>query len=730
MIEVRAEENIQWSESAEHWTVTGQPARVELVIRNDLFHCGWVLLRAKLLRDCRDYSAQLIAETDQQQYIYDLPVTLKGTVLELFELPKGVKRLFLQPMNAVGTFTLTDVSLTPVNTAKRMVRKWVRVLPLLGRKHRQRRKRAGLRLYTPLIDLKKAYQIAGRFRASPLIPYPDWIGDFDQLMPRDEKKIARVMRAWRHKPTVQVVIMGTEASVSDDWQRSLASLNAQLYSNIAVALLPAPGDTLAALETLPSQYEVIESQQRGHWLARLDATPDDTGQPQPEWLITLTAGTLLTTHALFWFVAEGLAQPDRALLYCDHDYLDANGQRVEPQFKPDWSLELLRATQYIGDTLAIRTDRFVLSDIIRLAADGAIQIHDLLLRISEQVTAQAIHHIPAILCHQPLDASRAGINQQSDALVVDHLHRLGVAAEVSRTDRGHNRIRYSLPSPPPLISIIVPTRDMLGHLQPCVESVLSNSSYPNFELLIVDNQSVETQTLAYFETLADQPKIRIIPYDQPFNYAAINNFAVQQSRGEVICLLNNDTLVISPDWMEEMLGHLLQADVGCVGAKLYFADGRVQHAGDTVGPGGCADHLHSKLERDEPGYMDRAILAQDLSAVTAACLMTHRELYVALGGLDAKNLAVAFNDVDYCLRVREAGKRVVFTPYAELYHHESVSRGKDDSPEKMKRGKREADYMRQRWKHLMQHDPFYNPNLSYSRADFSLSHAPLVKKPW
>ena len=307
---------------------------------------------------------------------------------------------------------------------------------------------------------------------------------------------------------------------------------------------------------------------------------------------------------------------------------------------------------------------------------------------------------------------------------------MGVVADVQRTPRGHYRLRYALPAKLPLISVIVPTRDMLGHLKPCIDSVLSKSSYPNYELLIIDNQSVEPQTLAYFKTLTTHSKVKVVPYKQPFNFSAINNYAVEQAQGEVICLLNNDTEVITADWMEEMLGHLLQAEVGCVGAKLLFADGRVQHAGDTVGPGGCADHLHSKLERDEPGYMDRAILAQDLSAVTAACLMTHRELYISLGGLDEKNLAVAFNDVDYCLRVREAGKRVVFTPYAELYHHESMSRGKDDNPEKISRSKREADYIRQRWKHLMHHDPFYNPNLSYSRADFSLSHAPLVNKPW
>jgi GT2 family glycosyltransferase len=224
--------------------------------------------------------------------------------------------------------------------------------------------------------------------------------------------------------------------------------------------------------------------------------------------------------------------------------------------------------------------------------------------------------------------------------------------------------------------------------------------------------------------------VNVFRYDRPFNFSAINNFAVRQARGTVLCLLNNDTEVISPDWLEEMVGHLLQARVGVVGAKLYYADGRVQHAGDAVGPGGCANHLHSSLDHDDPGYCRRAMLAQDLSAVTAACLVTWRKLYLGLGGLDEKRLAVAFNDVDYCLRVRAAGQRVVWTPHAELYHHESVTRGADDSWRRKLHARREVAEMRGRWANVMRRDPFYNPNLSYDQPDFSPSRMPRVKKPW
>src|SRR6185436_9610159 len=213
---------------------------------------------------------------------------------------------------------------------------------------------------------------------------------------------------------------------------------------------------------------------------------------------------------------------------------------------------------------------------------------------------------------------------------------------------------------------------------------------------------------------------RVLRYEREFNYSAINNFAAREARGEVLLLLNNDTEVITPDWLEEMLGHLHQEGVGAVGAKLLFPHGQVQHAGDAVGPGGCADHMHEGIGRDDPGYCYRAVVAQEVSAVTGACLMTWKTLYQKLGGLDEKKLPVAFNDVDYCLRVQEAGLRVIFTPHAQLYHHESASRG-GRSPD------REAGVMRRRWKSRMRHDPYYNPNLSYRTPDFSLSDMPRVK---
>ena len=311
-----------------------------------------------------------------------------------------------------------------------------------------------------------------------------------------------------------------------------------------------------------------------------------------------------------------------------------------------------------------------------------------------------------------------------------HLARNGVIGDVSGTLPGCWRVRYQLRGVPPQVSIIVPTRDALELIRQCVGSLLEKTRYPRFEILIVDNQSAAPEAMAYLEQIAGHERVRVLRYDLPFNYSAMNNMAVREARGEVLCLLNNDTEVISPDWLDEMVGQLLQPGVGGVGAKLYFPSGQIQHGGDLVGVGGVANHAHAFLRRDDPGYCNRAAVAQELSAVTAACMVTWKDLYQQLDGLDEKNLKVAFNDVDYCLRVREAGYRVVWTPHAELYHYESVSRGKDISPEKLHRAKREVAYMRKRWKRVLQRDPFYNPNLSYERPDFSLSNAPMVEKPW
>jgi O-antigen biosynthesis protein len=311
-----------------------------------------------------------------------------------------------------------------------------------------------------------------------------------------------------------------------------------------------------------------------------------------------------------------------------------------------------------------------------------------------------------------------------------HLERIGSSAEVLPTLPGCWRTRYGLPAAAPLISVIVPTRDAVALLRQCVESVLDKTTYPRFEILVIDNQSANAETLAYFREISSHPSVRVLRYDQPFNYPAINNFAVQQARGEILCLLNNDTEVISADWLESMAGHLLQEGVGAVGARLLYPDGSVQHAGVIVDPRNGADHLHAHSGRDDPGYCNRAMIAHESSAVTAACMLTWKRLYEKLGGLNEADLPVAYNDVDYCLRLQEAGHRVIFDANVELVHHESATRGREDTPGKKLRAWLELRYLRKRWADRLADDPYYNPNLSDRRPHFFLAETPRIRKPW
>ncbi|MCL5254966.1 MAG: glycosyltransferase family 2 protein, partial [Gammaproteobacteria bacterium] len=268
-------------------------------------------------------------------------------------------------------------------------------------------------------------------------------------------------------------------------------------------------------------------------------------------------------------------------------------------------------------------------------------------------------------------------------------------------------------------SLVIPTRDAMEITRTCIQSILERTSYPNYEILLVDNQSRRSDTLTWFRILERNPRVRIIRYDEAFNYSAINNYAVSKAQGEIIALVNNDTEVINRDWLTNMVRHAVRPNIGCVGAKLYFFDNTVQHAGVVLGIWGLAGHSHKHYHRSEPGHQQRLKTTQNLSAVTAACLVVRREIFEKVGGLE-EDLRVAFNDVDFCLKVQSEGYRNLFTPDAELYHYESKTRGKEDTPEKKARELREIRYMRQKWAGVIAADPCYNPNLTRMREDFSL----------
>ncbi|GAA3712731.1 hypothetical protein GCM10022421_20000 [Oceanisphaera sediminis] len=676
---------------------------------------GWVLVSGQLEYDEPELEAVLVTESKQGETLsFNLPVALKGKLYELVRLPKQVTDTWLE-VKSIGSVTGADsVRIESINPFTSRYLMWRRLYNTYTLASKSQRRLLGLTTGGMLFKPYPSYALVGKSRYYTASPsYPEWVAQSEQFTSADSLRLKRtVKRLGLKSMMVEVVIDARSLDSAEPVLESLTSLHAQLE-------IPFRPWVLTSANALPQWAEILQDQAE---LISDDSLAAHAGLPcsyQPQWVFMMQAGTRLAPWALAWMATE-TRNSNTAFIYSDHDYL-VDGKRVNPQFKPDWSEELARTSGYVGSAFALRADLF--SQVVQ--ETGFDCAYQLVLDAAALTGPEAISHIPAVLCHY---GPQCAVTASQQALE-QHLRRRNIAARVE-PQGAHQRVRYQLPANLPKVSIVVPTRDALSYLKTCVESLLQKTTWPDYELLIVDNQSSEPAALAYLRQLDQDARVKVLRYDQPFNFSAINNFAVKQANGEVICLLNNDTEVISPDWLEEMVSRLLQSGVGVVGTRLYFSDGRVQHAGDVLGPGGCATHLHGILEADDPGYMHRAVLAQDLSAVTAACFVTHKQLYQQLGGLDETNLTVAFNDVDYCLRVREAGQRVIYTPYAELYHHESVSRGKDDSPEKQARAKREAKYMRSRWGHIIERDPFYNPNLNYSQPNFKLGKIPRVSWPW
>jgi GT2 family glycosyltransferase len=369
----------------------------------------------------------------------------------------------------------------------------------------------------------------------------------------------------------------------------------------------------------------------------------------------------------------------------------------------------------------------------RQGFEGA-QDYDLALRCIERLGPGAIHHIPRVLYHWRVHkestahdaAAKPYAMLAGERALNEHLRRCGVAAHAELIGHGY-RVHYALPKAPPQISLIIPTRNGMPLIRKCVASILEKTTYPNYEILIIDNGSDDPGTLRYFEEIASEARVRLIRDDRPFNFSALNNAAVRQAEGAVIGLINDDIEVIAPDWLGAMVSFALQPAIGAVGARLLYPNDTLQHGGVVLGLGGLAAHAHRNAQHYDRGYCARASLVQSFSAVTAACLVIRKEVYEEVGGLNETDLAVAYNDVDFCLRVREAGYRNVWTPYAELYHHESATRGNEDTPAKQARFAREAAYIKQRWGHILFNDPAYSPNLTLDHEDFSLAWPPRVE---
>ena len=446
-----------------------------------------------------------------------------------------------------------------------------------------------------------------------------------------------------------------------------------------------------------------------------------------EYVCFLDHDDTLAPFALYELAAAVQTHPDADFLYSDEDKLDTAGERVEPNFKPDWSPETLRSRNYICHLLCLRRDLLAAAGGFRDGFDGA-QDYDLVLRASER--AKRIVHIPKVLYHWRIHAASTAGNKGSKSYAFDsgkkalgeHLARGGVDATVHDGPiLGTYHVIYHLRTQP-LVSVIIPNKDHPDVLRRCVES-LAESSYANYELVVVENGSTDPRTHALYSELRQQPHVSILEWTQAFNYAAVNNFAAARAKGELLLFLNNDIEAINPDWLEELVKLAVQPGVGAVGAKLLYADDTIQHAGIVVGMGGVAGHGHQYYPRAAAGHGQRLLYTQNVAAVTGACLLMPRAVFEQVGGFD-EGFVLAFNDVDLCLQVLAAGYRVVWTPEAELYHLESKTRGPEDTAEKQARFKREYDLFHAKWgAFLKAGDPYYSPHFRLDRPDYALNAA-------
>ena len=577
------------------------------------------------------------------------------------------------------------------------------------------------------------------FRRQQRPDYPGWFQQFEALSEADRAQIRQRIRHLKLQPLISILL--PVYNIEDRWLRpALDSVLHQLYPHWELCLaddhstLPSVRATLLEYEKKDARIKVHFRERNGHIS---ESTNDALKLATGEFVAFFDHDDELTEHALYLVAEEINRHPQADLVYSDEDRIGEDGKLTHPVFKPEWSPDLFYAQNYISHLSVLRTALVRKIGGLRKGFEGS-QDYDLVLRLVEQTPPDRIRHIPHVLYHWRSIPGSVALNpnqkqyahENARRALREHFERLGKKVEVTPGFRDYHRVVHPLPDPAPLVSLIIGTRDKVRLLRGICRGILQQTDYPNWELIIVDNQSSEAGTLKYFEALKKDPRVRILKYEAPFNFSAMNNLGVKHSRGKIIGLLNNDLEVISAGWLRELASHAWRPEVGAAGAKLYFGNGRIQHAGVVLGIGPVAGHSHKHRRGNEFGFMARVKVAGNYSAVTGACLVLRREVFDEVGGLDEKNLAIAFNDVDLCLKLRARGYWIVYTPYAELRHLESASRGPDTLAETAPRFLREQNFMISKWGGLLKNDPFYSPNLTCHSENFAYAYPPRTQKPW
>lgn len=572
-----------------------------------------------------------------------------------------------------------------------------------------------------LMDLYKEYELLFSGVLKKEVQYKNWILSserFSKPFQNDDLKISIIMPVYN--PPLEYLAQAID-SVLD-----------QTYLNWELCIADDHSSDVKVREMI-QQYAAHDSRVKYQFRSvngNISAASNTAlAMTTGDYVALLDHDDKLAKHALNE-VALVIKDTAAQIIYSDEDKINTQGERYAPHFKSDFNHELILSHNYISHLGVYSKELLHKVVSFRLGYEGA-QDYDLLLRCLLHTRPESIKHIPKILYHwRAIEGSTAQSPSQKSYTSKAGLKALNnYLPKINRNwhvEHGLLENTYKVIRPIqslPKVSIIIPTKDQADLLKTCIDSVVEKTLYENYEILVVNNGSEETKTEKYFSKLKQEKNIKVLEYPKPFNYSAINNFAVSQcDDSDYVLLLNNDIEVINTGWLTEMLSIAQQEDVGCVGAKLYYSNDLIQHAGVVLGVGGVAGHSHKYFTKNDHGYFSRLRLRQDLSAVTAACLLVKKSVYEKVGGLNEDDLTIAFNDVDFCLKVRELGLRNVWTPFAELYHYESISRGAEDTPEKVKRFNQEVNYMKDQWGKKLISDPFYNKNLTLQHEDFSLRH--------
>ena len=561
------------------------------------------------------------------------------------------------------------------------------------------------------------------------VPYGPW---YQAYIPTEETLEIQRKQKFDYSPLISIAVPAYQTPV-EFLRQMIESLIVQTYSNWELCIVNASPDN-EEMQKVLAEYSAGDSRVRFCNLKENLGIAENTNRAfamtKGEFVGLLDHDDLLAPNALYEIVKILQDHPQADALYTDEDKVTTElDEHFQPHLKPDFNLDLLRSNNYICHFFVVRKSIVEKAGGFRKEFDGA-QDYDFIFRCTEN--AGEVLHVPEILYHWRTHKASTADNPASKMYAFEagkraieaHLERTGTKGEVSHTqDLGFYRVKYPVQGKP-LVSVIIPNKDEKETLQTCLEMLEKNTGYQNFEIIIVENNSTTDEIFRYYKELSGNRKIHLLRWGKEFNYSAINNFAVAHAKGEYLLFLNNDVKSINPDWLEEMLGVCQRPEVGGVGAKLIYPDNTIQHAGCVIGMGGIAGHMFVDMPADRTGYLHKASLLQDMSAVTAACLLMKKEVFEQAGGF-TEELAVAFNDVDLCLKVRKNGYLIVYDPYVKLYHMESKTRGAEDSKEKVRRFQTEIEYMRCHWIDILKNgDPCYNKNLSLTKWNYSLKPIP------